>query len=308
MSCSRAAFFLAAAVILSAQPPKGAGGPPRPQPIPSGVKVEENITFAKVGPREIRLDLYRPEHPAGKLPTVVWIFGGAWAAHARDVQSATGAFLATHGYAVASIDYRVSSEALWPAQIQDCKAAVRWLRANAGRYGLDSGRIGAWGASSGGHLASMLGTTGGVRELEGDEGNPGQSSRVHAVVDFFGPTDFLQMDAHHLPNGMLHDKASSPESLLVGGPIQENKDKVQRANPITYIAKDCPPFLILHGEQDLLVPLHQSVLLYDALCKAGVNATFFKIAGAGHGGSEFDSPVVQAMVLAFFDQYLKGAK
>ena len=164
--------------------------------VPAGTKVERGLVFASFGKTNLALDLYRPANYSGKLPVVVWIYGGAWMMRGQTMQAPQASWLATHGYAVAIIDYRLSSEALFPAQINDCKAAVRWLRANAGKYDLDADHIGAWGASSGGHLASLLGVTGGVAALEGDAGNTNQSSRVQAVVDFFGPTDFLQMSGH----------------------------------------------------------------------------------------------------------------
>ena len=140
------------------------------------------------------------------------------------------------GYAGASLNYRLSQHALFPAQLEDVKAAVRWLRANAETYRLDPNRFAAWGSSAGGHLVAMLGTTGDVAEFEVGE-NLKMSSRVQAVVDYFGPTDFLQMDAQSLPDGLVHDAPDSPESQLVGGPIQEHQDRVARANPITYVSK-----------------------------------------------------------------------
>jgi acetyl esterase/lipase len=280
---------------------------PATAPVPSGVRVDRDLTYGRAHGKDLLLDLYRPDKQEGKLPVIVWIHGGAFRMGSKDDgQMGNVSWLSTRGYAVASINYRLSYEAIFPAQIQDCKAAVRWLRANADFYALDPAHIGAWGASAGGHLAAMLGTSGGVQALEGDSGNLKESSRVQAVVDFFGPTDFLKMDAAALPGGQKHDPADSPESLLVGGPIQDNKDKVARANPITYVTRDSPPFLILHGDQDPLVPLNQSELLYDALKKAGVNVTFHKIVGAGHGGPQFGTPVVRAMVQTFFDQNLKA--
>ena len=285
-----------------AQPP--AGRPPA-APIPPGIRVERDLTFATIGTRELRLDLFLPEKHEGKLPVVVWIFGGAFMQNNRLRQEGGAAWLAAKGYAVAAIEHRLSSDAHFPAQIEDCKAAVRWLRANAAKYGLDPARFGAWGESSGGHLATMLGVTGGVKDLEGDSGNLDQSSRVSAVVDFFGPTDFLQMEKAALPGGMNHDAPNSPESLLIGGPIQENREKAARANPIAYITRQSPPFLILHGDRDPLVPCNQSELLFEALEKAGVRASFYKIVSAGHGGPQFHTPVTKAMVLAFFDEYLK---
>ena len=179
-------------------------------------------------------------------------------------------------------------------------------RANAKTYNLNPERIGVWGASAGGHLVALLGTSGGVEDREGKGGNADQSSRVHAVVDFFGPTDFLQMDAHAVPGTRLkHDLPTSPESRLIGGAIQENVEKVGRANPIKFVTKDAPPFLIVHGEQDPLVPCHQSELLYEALKRAGSDVTFYKIGGAGHGSPEFNTDMMRAAVQAFFDKHLK---
>jgi acetyl esterase/lipase len=180
------------------------------------------------------------------------------------------------------------------------------LRANAKTYNLDPGRIGVWGASAGGHLVALLGTSGGVEDRESKGGNADQSSRVQAVVDFFGPTDFLQMDAHAVPGSRLkHDTPSSPESRLIGGAIQENVEKVGHANPIQFVTEDAPPFLIVHGEQDPLVPCHQSELLYEALKRARSDVTFYKIAGAGHGSPEFSTDMMRAAVQAFFDRHLK---
>jgi acetyl esterase/lipase len=285
---------------LFAQPPRG------PAPVPPGMKAVRDIVYARAGQRDLLLDIYLPEKGAAVLPVVVWVYGGAFRMGSKDDPQTNGAtWLVNQGYAVIAFNYRLSQTAKFPAQIHDCKAAVRWVRANASKYRLDGNRIAAWGASAGGHLAAMLGTSGGVAELEGDLGNAVQSSRVQAVVDFFGPTDFLQMDAMALAGGMKHDPPDSPESELIGGPIQENKEKVARANPVTWVTRDAPPFLILHGERDPLVPAGQSAVLFEALRKAGVDVTFHKIAGAGHGGPQFNSPVARAMVLAFLDQHLK---
>ncbi len=286
--------------IALAQPPRG------PAPVPPGVRADRNLVYAKVGDKELKLDVYRPETFTGRLPVVVWVYGGAFRAGSKDdMQTATALWLATKGYAVVAFNYRLSFEAKFPSQTHDSKAAVRWIRAHAEQYGFDADHIAAWGSSAGGHLSAMLGTSGGVEELEGDLGNGKQSSRVQAVVDFYGPTDFLQMDAHALPNGMKHDPENSPESQLVGGPIQQNPEKVARANPITYVSKDDPPFLILHGDRDPLVPVHQSDLLFAALQQAGVPVIFHKLVGAGHGGPQFALPEVRAMVLTFLDRHLK---
>ena len=154
---------------------------------------------------------------------------------------------------------------------------------------------------------ALLGTSGGVTQLEGDHGNLHKSSRVQAVCDFFGPTDFLQMDTHALQHAPFkHDAADSPESLLVGGAIQANKSRVAAANPITYVSEDDPPFLIVHGDRDPLVPIHQSHLLVDALRKSQVDVTFHTVDGAGHGFG--NRPEIDERVDSFFaKQLLKPA-
>lgn len=295
LRCTMAFWWLTMAASGLAQPPPGQV--PR---VPEAVKVARNLVYARAGAKDLLLDLYLPESAPGRLPVILWVHGGAW--RGGNKENCPAIRQAGRGYAVASINYRLSQEAVFPAQIEDCKAAVRWLRANAAEYSLDSNRIGAWGASAGGHLVALLGTSGGVRELEGALGNPNYSSRVQAVVDFFGPTDFLEIGK--FPSKIAHFAADSPESQLLGGPVLENQEKARRANPITYISKDDPPFLIMHGDRDQSVPLNQSELLRDALKKAGVQVTFQIVPGAGHG---FSGPQIDAAVDAFFDQHLKRA-
>lgn len=269
-----ALLFLVSASVASAQP-----GPSIP--LPEGTKVLKDVAYVPGGHERQKLDLYLP--PTGaRWPLVVAIHGGAFRMGSKEGEPA-GAFVA-RGFAVAAINYRLSQHAIFPAQIEDCKAAVRWLRANAARYGYDPTRIASYGGSAGGHLAAVLATTGDVKAFD-IGANLGVSSRVQAAVDFFGPTDFLQMDAHR-PSAaaMTHDTPDSPESQLVGGPIRDNPDKVARANPITYVTPDDPPFLIVHGDADLLVPHHQSELLEAALRKAGVRVRLVTIPGGPHGG------------------------
>jgi acetyl esterase/lipase len=295
---------LGSLVVLLAVASVAAAQTPRPKP-PDGTKIHANLEYVPGGHARQRLDLYIPAQADTPLSVIVWIHGGAWQAGSKDGAGPALPFVGK-GYAVASINYRLSQHAVFPAQIEDCKAAIRWLRANAKTYNLAPERIGVWGASAGGHLVALLGTSGGAEDLEGKGGNAGQSSRVQAVVDFFGPTDFLQMDTHAVPGARLkHDSPTSPESRLIGGAIQENTEKAERANPIKYVTRDPPPFLIVHGEQDPLVPYHQSELLYEALKRARSDVTFYKIAGAGHGGSEFNTDVMRAAVQAFFDKHLK---
>jgi acetyl esterase/lipase len=276
--------------------------------LPPGAKLERDIVYARVGDRKLLLDLCLPAKGSAPSPVIVWVHGGGWRGGSKSAGSRARGML-DRGYAIVDVGYRLSGEAIFPAQVEDCKAAVRWVRANAAKYGLDPDRIGAWGSSAGGHLVAFLGTAGDLKEFD-TEANPRYSSRVQAVCDWFGPTDFLQMDKHMLEGSRLvHDSAGSPESLLVGGPIQEEpyKSLAGKADPITYVTKDDPPFLIMHGDKDMLVPLHQSELLLDALKKAGVNATLYVVKGGGHGlrGGEENSEKLFEMVADFFDKHLK---
>ncbi|MGD1042454.1 MAG: alpha/beta hydrolase [Sedimentisphaerales bacterium] len=265
-----------------------------------GPIVYRDLSYVPNGHERQKLDIFLPKE--GKnLPLIIRIHGGAWLSGSKEGEW-PGDYI-RFGYAVARINYRLSQHAIFPAQIEDCKAAVRYLRANAQKYNLDPNRFGVWGASAGGHLVALLGTTGDINEFDVGE-NLTVSSRVQAVVDYFGPTDFLQMEAHRLPNGMVHNSPDSPESKLIGGPVQENREKAAKANPITYVTKDDPPFLIVHGNTDPLVPHHQSELLEAALKKAGVPVTFYTVKGGGHGG--FKDPNVPRLTREFFEKNLKN--
>lgn len=271
--------------------------------LPDGVTAHRDLAYAKAGDKELLLDVYVPEDAkAQRLPLVIWIHGGAWRAGNKNHCPALP--LTKRGYVAASISYRLSQEAIFPAQIEDCKAAIRWLRANAAKYSIDPSRIGVWGSSAGGHLVALLGTSGDVKELEKQHAHRDQSSRVQAVCDFYGPTDFLKMDEDALPNSKLvHDDPKSPESMLVGAPIQENPNKAALANPVTYVTKDDPPFLIVHGNKDPLVPWQQSKYLFDAMKKTGLTDVKFRVIdGAGHGFRK--NPEVYEMVDRFFDRVL----
>ena len=277
-------------------------GPARQLVLPEGAVVYRDLAYVPNGHERQRLDIYLPKEGTN-LPLIINIHGGAFKMGSK-ADGVPAEYLA-QGYAVASINYRLSQHAKFPAQIEDCKAAVRWLRAHAGDYRLAPNRFAAWGASAGGHLAAMLGTTGDTKQFDVG-GNLDQSSRVQAVVDYFGPTDFLQMDAHRVPNGQTHDPADSPESELIGGAIQEHPGETAKANPITYVSAGDPPFLICHGDADPLVPHHQSVLLEAALKKAGVPVTFYTVQGAGHG--RFNDPKVPAMTREFLSVHLQPGK
>jgi acetyl esterase/lipase len=270
--------------------------------------IEDGITFIQDlpyvtngGPRQC-LDLYLPK-TEGPFPVIVYIHGGAWLFGSKGDRVPKDYL--KDGYALACINYRLSPEAVFPAQIEDCKAAVRWLRAHAAKYHLDPNRFAAYGQSAGGHLSALLGTTGQTKALDVGE-HLEFSSEVHAVIDYYGPIDFLQMDAHRLQKGMVHNDSGSPESLLIGGLITENKDKVQAANPIAYLTRQAPPFLIVHGDQDALVPIHQSELLSRALQSAGVPVTFHTVKGGGH--DDFKSAEVVTLFRDFLAKYLRDPR
>jgi acetyl esterase/lipase len=270
-------------------------------PVPEGVRTVRDLEYARHDGKPVLLDLYLPKGVEQKVPLVIWVHGGAWAAGSKE--GCPAVFLVGRGYAVASINYRLTGEAAFPAQIEDCKAAVRWLRAHAKDYGLDPARFGAWGASAGGHLAALLGTSGGVKSLEGSSGNLKQSSRVQAVCDWFGPADLAAVvDAMPGAFGSRKDIEDILTRLL-GGPLRENRAKAAAASPVTYVTKDDPPFLIMHGDQDDTVPIQQSQRLYEALKKAKIEVSFHTVKGAGHG---FGGREIMGMVADFFDKHLKN--
>jgi acetyl esterase/lipase len=294
-------FTATACALVSVVAPPSAGVAQTATAEPTeGARIVKDQAYVPGGHERQKLDLYLPAD-GRDWPLIVWIHGGAWRGENKERPPAVR-FL-RDGYAVASINYRLSQHATFPAQIEDCKASIRWLRAHADEYGYDANRIGVWGASAGGHLVALLGTAGDVKEFDVGE-HLDVSSRVRVVVDFFGPTDFLQMNEQAGAGGRMdHDAADSPESRLIGGPIQEHEGKVARANPITYVSADDPPFLIMHGEDDFTVAIGQSELLHEALEEAGVSSTFECIPDTGHG---FGGPGIDRSVLAFLDRHLKG--
>jgi acetyl esterase/lipase len=278
-------------------------------PLTSSLPTHSNLKYAEASPIQ-KLDLYLPS-TGGSFPLVILIHGGGFGMGDKsELISKSGTdILLDNGYAVANVNYRLSSEAKAPAQIHDLKAAVRWLRAHATNYNLNPGKICAWGGSAGGILAALLGTSFGESILEGsDLGNKDESSQVQAVIDWFGPIDFLLMDEQFSgkPASQTHNDPHSPESLLIGAPIQSRPDLVKAFNPISYITSNASPFLIQHGKEDFLVPYGQSQTLYDALVPAlgtdKVSLTLFD--GAGHGGPQFWQPGNVELILNFLDKYL----
>jgi acetyl esterase/lipase len=273
-----------------------------------------DIAYAGLSPSQ-KLDVYLPDEGEGPFPVIVSLHGGAFmGCDKADEQVLPMLEGLKRGYAVVAVNYRLSWEANFPALIHDGKAAVRWIRANAQHYHLDPDRIAAWGGSAGAYLASMLGTSAGVPELEDlSLGNPEQPSHVQAVVAWFGPTDFSKMDEYlterGLPPepGMEHSGANSPESLLLGRKITEIPDLVKAANPETYITPAAPPFFLQHGTMDPVVPVQMSInfaaKLEQVLGKDRVRLELLE--GAEHADPRFEAPENVKRVLDFLDAHLE---
>jgi acetyl esterase/lipase len=267
-----------------------------------------NVAYATTSTTQT-MDIYMPSG-VGPFPVVVLIHGGAFMMGSKSDESANCAALTSQGYVAVSINYRLSGEAKFPAQIQDCKAAVRFIRANATKYKINPDKIGSWGASAGGNLASMLGTSSGINELEGASlGNATFSSKVTATVDWFGPINFLTMDAEATTLGftITTNSSTSPESKLMGAAVQTIPDQVAKANPTTYISSDDAAFLIQVGSLDRNIPYTQSQNFSTALKSVlgDGKVTFELISGAAHGGTQFTTTTNISKVIAFFDKYLK---
>ena len=271
--------------------------------LPDGVNAQRNIPYVTNGHERQVLDLFTPQDAKDKLPLIIWIHGGGWQNGSKDGFPPLFKGYVQKGYAVASINYRLSGHATFPAQIEDCKAAIRWLRAHAQENQIDPDHIGVWGSSAGGHLVALVGTSGNVKEFDVGE-NLDQSSRVQAVCDFYGPTDFKVFVT--TPKYESHSSDNSPEAKLIGGPVLTNLEKAAKLNPITYVTKDDPPFMIVHGDADPTVPINQSELLFDALKQSDVPVHFHTINDARHGGPEFNAPPVETMIEQFFETSLKG--
>lgn len=278
--------------------------------LPPGVRVEKDIAYVPDGDASQRLDLYLPEKPAEKpLPLLIWVHGGGWMGGSKEGCPAAG--MVAHGYAAASVEYRFSQKAVFPAQIQDCQAAIRWLRANSKKYNFDPDHFGAWGASAGGHLVSLMGTSGGKKAFSPIGGNEDQSDRIQAVCDVYGPANFNNVmqqaaDDPNVKNVFKFNSPSDPYSRLIGVDLGSDKQKGDAVSPVHYVSRDNPPFLILHGTKDALVPFAQSEEFAAALKQQNVPVLLQRFPGGGHGGPAFGKPPVGKLVEAFFDKYLKG--
>jgi len=278
------------------------------------LEAESKATYSDIayatGSSKQKLDLYIPTTGLQKYPLIVWIHGGAFMMGDKAASTETSMCnaLVAKGFAVASLNYRLSSEAIYPAQIKDCKTAVRFLRANAATYKIDTDRIASWGGSAGGCLASLLGTTGGVEELEGSElGNAGFSSRVAVAIDWFGPIEFLTMDAQAAAQGFTinTNSATSPESKLIGAAIQTVPVLTNKANAMAYVTADDAAMYFQHGTVDTNIPRLQSENLYNAIktTLGDSHAVYELITGAGHGGSLFTTDANVTKIVTFINTH-----
>jgi acetyl esterase/lipase len=280
-----------AAGVDSEAPSRTGASPPRP------VGDQRDVVYKTVDGAPIALDIHAATG-TGPHPVIVWIHGGGWQSGDKAQCLPVRLGFPDRGYTVACVNYRLSGQAIFPAQIEDVRDAIAFLRGHADEYGLDPTRFVAWGSSAGGHLAALAGTTSGESVFTDDA----RASAVQAVVDFYGPVDLTAMVT--TPGYTRHAQPDSAESLLLGGPVLENPEAARRASPLTYIDGGEPAFLVVHGTADPVVPLAQSQLLHNALAAAGVPVAMTVYEGAGHGGPAFSAPDTVDLVIAFLDQHL----
>jgi acetyl esterase/lipase len=273
------------------------GQQPSAQP-PEGITFERDVSYGTGGGEELKLNLARPKNSNGPLPCVVVIHGGAWRAGNKNAHDKQTWDFAQRGYVSVTVGYRFCPKYRFPAQVEDVKCAVRFLRANAQKYGVDPDRIGAVGFSAGAHLSMMLGVMGKGDGLEGEGGWPDQPSQVQAVVGYFGPTDLAAEDIPEVSKPLLRD--------FIGGTPQELPEEHKRGSPITYVSKGDAPTLIFQGTKDRLVPHTQAYKMIDAMTAAGVPGRAELLVGADHGWGGKDLERTISLTFDFFDQQLKG--
>ncbi len=282
---------------------------PPPPPAPAGTRVIRDVEFASTPHGPLLLDIYLPDTSSDTpLPVLMYIFGGGWAIGNRhQVRVFQWQNFAQHGYAVVGISYRLSHQDIFPAQIHDCKKALRWIRSNAKKYNFDAQRIGVFGSSAGGHLSALMGTSGDVLELEGplEAGDEDYIGQLQAVADFMGPTDMEQAEAQRLKPGMSWVSRGSIATALFGDKIANVPELVRSANPLTYIKPGMPPFFIVHGEKDRVVPVGQSILLHEALQASGNESELIILEGKGHTDVKaYGADEIFSKLKAFFDRHL----
>lgn len=266
------------------------------QEVPANLIAESGVAYAQSDPQQV-MDIIRPRD-SGKHPAILAIHGGGFRAGSRKGYLKTCITLAQNGFVCATADYRLAPAAPFPAAVHDVKAAVRFLRANAARLGIDPQKIGTMGGSAGGHLALFLGVTGNVPEFEGDGPNRDQSSRVAVVVDYYGPSDLTKSYGRSVD-------AAEVLPLFLGGDLAHARAMHLRASPLNWVTPDAAPTLALQGTKDRYVNYEQSVWIVDRLLSAGVDAELETIEGADHGFKGADADRADRRMLSFFTRYLK---
>lgn len=260
-----------------------------------------DIVFASIDGQELKLDLYLPDASGAAL--VVYVHGGAWRAADKSAGKAFAERLVSEGFAVASLDFRQTTQAPFPANVHDIKAGIRFLRAQAGNYGYDATRIAIAGESSGAHLALVAGLSAGMAELEGSVGTePGTSSTVQAILAYFPATDLGTILAQSTPFGLSLREPTL--QLLLGGTPEEKPELARLASPVHLVKADSPPLYLLHGDRDPQMPINQSLQLWGVYKEAGLDVSFAPVHGAAHGGAQFFEPQQQAEVVAFLRRTL----
>jgi acetyl esterase/lipase len=260
-----------------------------------------DIQYAEVDGHRLLLDLYLPQGEKNP-PLVVWVHGGAWRRGSKAKMPLTD--LVKNGFAVASVDYRLSPVARFPAQIHDCKAAIRFLRGTATKYGLNSQRIGIAGSSAGGHLVALIGVSNNHEMLEGDVGdNDDESSSVQAIVDYYGPTNFLTILKQSTPHGLSVRVPAL--KLLLGDEPDKVPDLARMASPVSHVDRDDPPLLLIHGDQDPHVPINQSHELHAKYKVQKLPVHFEVVHGGAHGGKSFFDSRRNKLVRVFFTKHLR---
>jgi acetyl esterase/lipase len=299
----RFALLVLIPLCLLTQPETATAQGRRWQP-PAGVEWTRDVVYGQGGGRELKLDVLEPaQAPETLRPALIYVHGGGWARGDKRAGLGLNAEYAARGYYTVTVQYRLTHEAIYPAQIEDVKAAVRWVRAQAAAKRIDPARIGIWGHSAGGHLASLAATAGDVDALEGRGGHSDQASRVACVVDVFGPTDLTRFEFD--PDSRWSASARQLLKAFLGGPHEERLDLAAQASPVEYVTPDDPPVLIVHGTADPLVPFRQAELFQSALQQAGVDVTLVAVEGAGHGWRP--SPRIDERIARFFARHLEGA-
>lgn len=262
-------------------------------------KIIKDIKFTNINEHDLKLDLYLPEK-TGKSALVVWIHGGGWQKGSK--KDCKLNWLTEHGYSVASISYRLSQVAKFPAQLHDCKGAIRWLRANSNKYGFEPNDIIVAGSSAGGHLAALVGTTSGNERLEGEVGgNLTQPSSVSAIIDYYGATDFI------LRSKTQPSRANEVGSVvynLLGGGADKKVELAKLASAAHHVTKDDPPLLIFHGDKDNTVLIDQSEAIIKAYKSKGLSVRMNVLSGKKHGGAVFYDGENRKRVLEFLEEVL----